>query len=81
MVGEQKDPPPARDRVRVVWMEGPQAYGRTAADDANSVYAPGWVVWNARVGLRALRNVGVEPVVGVDNLFGRTYGGNVVTNA
>jgi CO/xanthine dehydrogenase Mo-binding subunit len=23
-----------RDRVRVVWMEGPQAYGRTAADDA-----------------------------------------------
>ena len=22
------------DRVRVVWMEGPQAYGRTAADDA-----------------------------------------------
>ena len=25
-----------RDRVRVVWMEGPQAYGRTAADDAGS---------------------------------------------
>jgi xanthine dehydrogenase molybdopterin-binding subunit B len=23
-----------RDRVRVRWMEGPQAYGRTAADDA-----------------------------------------------
>ena len=23
-----------RDHVRVVWMEGPQAYGRTAADDA-----------------------------------------------
>ena len=23
-----------RDRVRVIWMEGPQAYGRTAADDA-----------------------------------------------
>ena len=23
-----------RDRVRVVWMEGPQSYGRTAADDA-----------------------------------------------
>ena len=23
-----------RDRVRVVWMEGPQVYGRTAADDA-----------------------------------------------
>ena len=23
-----------RDRVRVVWMEGPQGYGRTAADDA-----------------------------------------------
>ncbi len=23
-----------RDRVRVIWMEGPQGYGRTAADDA-----------------------------------------------
>ena len=23
-----------RDQVRVIWMEGPQAYGRTAADDA-----------------------------------------------
>jgi CO/xanthine dehydrogenase Mo-binding subunit len=23
-----------RDRIRVLWMEGPQAYGRTAADDA-----------------------------------------------
>ena len=23
-----------RDRVRVIWLEGPQAYGRTAADDA-----------------------------------------------
>src|SRR6202521_5386776 len=23
-----------RERVRVVWMEGPQGYGRTAADDA-----------------------------------------------
>ena len=23
-----------RDRVRVVWMDGPQGYGRTAADDA-----------------------------------------------
>jgi CO/xanthine dehydrogenase Mo-binding subunit len=23
-----------RERVRVIWMEGPQAYGRTAADDA-----------------------------------------------
>src|SRR5262249_39832047 len=23
-----------RDRVRVIWLEGPQGYGRTAADDA-----------------------------------------------
>src|SRR6185436_3787243 len=23
-----------RDKVRVIWMEGPQGYGRTAADDA-----------------------------------------------
>ena len=69
-----------RQRYGFATVEMQQA-ARTAADDANSVYAPGWVVWNARVGLRALRNVGVEPVVGVDNLFGRTYVGNVVTNA
>jgi CO/xanthine dehydrogenase Mo-binding subunit len=30
-----------RDRVRVVWMEGPQGYGRTAADDAGSEAA--WI--------------------------------------
>ena len=69
-----------RQRYGFATVEMQQA-ARTAADDANSVYAPGWVVWNARVGLRALRRVGVEPVVGVDNLFGRTYVGNVVTNA
>ena len=30
-----------RDRVRVVWMDGPQAYGRTAADDAG--FEAAWI--------------------------------------
>src|SRR5206468_1025223 len=30
-----------RDKVRVVWMEGPQGYGRTAADDAG--FEAAWI--------------------------------------
>jgi nicotinate dehydrogenase subunit B len=30
-----------RDRVRVIWLEGPQAYGRTAADDAG--FEAAWI--------------------------------------
>ena len=58
-----------------------QQGARTAADDANANYAPGWVLWNARVGLTRLAGARVQPVVGVDNLFDRTYAANIVTNA
>ncbi|MBL8980862.1 MAG: TonB-dependent receptor [Gemmatimonadetes bacterium] len=58
-----------------------QQGARAAADDANVTWAPGWVVWNARGGLTSLALRGVEPVVGVENLFDRTYVANVVTNA
>jgi iron complex outermembrane receptor protein len=70
----------ARQRAGFFTLEMQQG-GRTAADDANVNYAPGWVLWNARVGITRWRAFGVEPVVGVDNLFDRYYAANVVANA
>lgn len=70
----------ARRRPGFVTLEMQQA-ARTAADDANANYAPGWVLWNARAGLTAMRAYGVEPVIGIDNLFDRHYAANIVTNA
>ena len=63
-----------------VTIEAQQA-SRAATDDANLTYAPGWVVWSARAGLTGARARGIEPVVGLENVFGRTYAANVVTNA
>ncbi|MGQ0650382.1 MAG: TonB-dependent receptor family protein [Gemmatimonadaceae bacterium] len=54
---------------------------RAPADDANVNYAPGWVVWNARAGLTGGWTRGIEPVIGIENLFDRTYVANVVANA
>jgi iron complex outermembrane receptor protein len=70
----------ARRAIGFVTVEMQQA-ARTAADDANANYAPGWVLWNARMGLTALRASGVEPVIGIDNLLDRHYAANIVTNA
>ncbi len=70
----------ARNRYGFATLEFQQA-SRTAADDANTVYAPGWVVWNARAGLVRWSRFGVEPVLGVDNIFDRKYAANIVTNA
>ena len=58
-----------------------QQGSRAAADDANATWAPGWVVWNTRVGLTGAGMRGFEPVIGVENLLDRTYVANVVTNA
>ncbi|MEP7380918.1 MAG: TonB-dependent receptor [Gemmatimonadota bacterium] len=58
-----------------------QQGARTAADDANVNYAPGWVLWNARIGVTQWASGRVQPVVGVDNLFDRSYAANVVANA
>lgn len=67
----------ARKRWGFATLESQQS-NRVAVDDANSTYAPGWVLWNVRAGL-AWR--GLEPTVGVENLFDRTYSANVITNA
>lgn len=58
-----------------------QQASRSAADDANLNYAPGYVLWNARTGLTGATFRGIEPVIGLENIFGRTYSANVVTNA
>lgn len=70
----------ARQRFGFATVEMQQA-ARTAADDANANYAPGWVLWNARIGLAPNNRFGVQPVVGIDNLFDRHYAANIVTNA
>jgi iron complex outermembrane receptor protein len=58
-----------------------QMASRTAADDANGTWAAGYALWGVRAGLSAARLAGLQPVVGVENLFDRTYAANVVTNA
>jgi len=70
----------ARRRLGFATLEMQQA-SRTATDDANANHAPGWVLWNARAGLAPGNRFGIEPVVGVENLFGRHYAANIVTNA
>ena len=70
----------ARRRFGFATLEMQQAE-RTAADDANANYAPGWVLWNARLGLITRTPFAVQPVIGVDNIFDRHYAANIVANA
>jgi len=60
------------------------AVSRATANDAGSVLASGYAVWNWRAGLATVRAPGrlsIEPVVGVDNLFGRHFASSIVVNA
>ena len=59
------------------------AASRTLVDDANSAAAPGYAVVNLRVGGRVpMGGLGrIEPVIGVHNLFDRSYVGSVSVNA
>jgi iron complex outermembrane receptor protein len=70
----------ARRARGFVTVEAMQA-SRAATDDANTTYAAGWVVWNVRAGLTGAWTRGVEPVIGVENAFDRTWTANIVTNA
>ena len=70
----------ARHRWGYATVEAQQG-SRAAADDANIAWAPGWVVWNARAGLTGPWTRGLEPVIGVENAFDRTWVANVVANA
>jgi len=55
---------------------------RVYANDANTASAPGYVVVNLRVGGTALLGrPWLQPVLGVSNLFDKTYVGSVAVNA
>jgi iron complex outermembrane receptor protein len=55
--------------------------GRVAANNANTAWADAWTLLNARFAYRAPTRLAMEPVVGIDNIFDRTYAANVVVNA
>lgn len=69
-------------RLGFITVEMQQA-SRTPVDDSNANYAAGHVLWSARAGLTALQGPfkNVQPVIGIENAFDRTYAANVVTNA
>jgi iron complex outermembrane receptor protein len=59
------------------------ASSRVSANDAATVYAPGYATWNMKLGY-APRTVGrfaLEPVVGLDNVFDRHFATSVIVNA
>ena len=60
------------------------AVSRVTANDAGTVLASGYAVWNWRAGfatVRAPRRLAIEPVVGIDNVFDRHFASSVVVNA
>lgn len=58
-----------------------QHAGRLAVNNANTTWADAYTVVNARVAYRPSTRLSMEPVVGVDNIFDRTWVSNVVVNA
>jgi iron complex outermembrane receptor protein len=56
---------------------------RVSANDAGTVTAPSYFVWNARLGYNGTltRDFGLSPMIGVDNIFDRRYAPSIVTNA
>jgi iron complex outermembrane receptor protein len=73
----------------VAWMRGSlhaaveaMGVGRVFVDDANTTSAPGYGIFNLRVGSRMnVAGVWVAPVIGIQNLFDRSYVGSVSVNA
>jgi iron complex outermembrane receptor protein len=58
------------------------AKGRVAANDANTAYAPGYVVANLRAGVTTLfGKPWLSPVIGLQNVFDTHYVGSVAINA
>jgi iron complex outermembrane receptor protein len=55
--------------------------GRLAVNNANTAWAEGYYLLNARVAFRPTTQLAMEPVVGVDNVFDKTWVSNVVVNA
>lgn len=58
-----------------------QHAGRLAVNNANTAWARAYTILNARVAFRPPTSLSMEPVLGVDNVFDRTWVSNVVVNA
>ena len=67
-------------RWGLIALEGTRV-GRVAANNANTAWADAYALLNARFAWRAPTRLAMEPVVGVDNVFDKTYAANVVVNA
>jgi iron complex outermembrane receptor protein len=67
-------------RWGVIALEGTRV-GRVAANNANTAWADAYTLLNARFAYRAPTRLAMEPVIGVDNIFDKTYASNVVVNA
>ena len=50
-------------------------------NNANTAWSDGYTLINARVSFRTATRLSIEPVVGIDNIFDKTYASNVVVNA
>ena len=55
--------------------------GRVAVNNANTEWADGYYLLNARLAFRTSTRLSMEPVVGVENIFDKTWASNVVVNA
>ena len=55
--------------------------GRLAVNNANTAWADGYNLVNARLAFHPPTRLSMEPVVGIDNVFDRTWASNVVVNA
>jgi iron complex outermembrane recepter protein len=55
--------------------------GKVAVNNANTAWADAYDIVNARLAWRPSIALAVEPVVGVDNIFDKTWASNVVVNA
>jgi iron complex outermembrane receptor protein len=55
--------------------------GRVPVNNANTAWADSYQVVNARVAFRPQTSFALEPVVGVENIFDKTWASNVVVNA
>ncbi|HEX7120738.1 MAG TPA: TonB-dependent receptor, partial [Gemmatimonadaceae bacterium] len=58
-----------------------QRMGKMPTDDANQNYADAYTLVHVRAGFNLPTRLGVEPMIGIDNVFDETYAANVVANA
>ena len=55
--------------------------GRVAANNANTAWADSYQILNARIAFKVPTGFSMEPVIGVENIFDKTWASNVVVNA